>query len=68
VHGVRHILGACFGGIDTWLWYTLVLVAELDYILDSEIFFSHSWTPFPNGGGVGGLAPPQILPGRSRGG
>jgi hypothetical protein len=32
------------------------LVVELDYIPNSDVCFSHSWTPFPNGG-VWGISP-----------
>jgi hypothetical protein len=35
---------------------------EPDYLLDSEVCFSHAWTPFPNGG-CGGISPPQLSPG-----
>jgi hypothetical protein len=32
---------------------------KLDYIPDSDVCFSHAWTPFPNqGGGCGGDSPP----------
>jgi hypothetical protein len=42
---------------------------EPDYLPDSEVCFSHAWTPFPNGGGgVGGISPPQICPGGPGGG
>jgi hypothetical protein len=33
-----------------------LLVVEPDYLPDSEVCFSHAWTPFPNGG-VGGISP-----------
>jgi hypothetical protein len=36
---------------------------EPDYLPDSEVCFSRAWTPFPNGGGVGGISPPQLSPG-----
>jgi hypothetical protein len=35
-----------------------LLVVEPDYIPDLEVYFSCSWTPFPNGGGLGGFPPP----------
>jgi hypothetical protein len=38
----------------------IFLVVELDYLPDSEVCFSYSWTSFPNGG-VGGISPPQIV-------
>jgi hypothetical protein len=44
-----------------------LLVVEPDYLPDSEVCFSHAWTPFPNGG-CGGDFPPQLSPGGSRGG
>jgi hypothetical protein len=31
---------------------------EPDYLPDSEVCFSHAWTPFPNGG-CGGDFPPH---------
>jgi hypothetical protein len=30
---------------------------EPDYLPDSEVFFSHAWTPFPNGGVWGDFTP-----------
>jgi hypothetical protein len=40
---------------------------EPDYLPDSEVCFSHAWTPFPNGGVWGGF-PPTTSPRGSRGG
>jgi hypothetical protein len=36
-----------------------MLVVEPDYLPDSEVCFSHAWTPFPNKGGGGGGFPPH---------
>jgi hypothetical protein len=47
--------------------FRVLLVVEPDYLPDSEVCFSRAWTPFPNGG-VGGISPPQLSPGGSRGG
>jgi hypothetical protein len=44
-----------------------MLVVERDYLPDSEVCFSHAWTPFPNGG-CGGAFPPQLSLGGSKGG
>jgi hypothetical protein len=41
---------------------------EPDYLPDSEVCFSHAWTPFPNGGVWGGFPPHNLSPGGSRGG
>jgi len=43
-----------------------VLVLDLDYLLDLEVYFKHDWTPFPRGErGVGRLSPPQLSLGGS---
>jgi hypothetical protein len=39
----------------------ILLVVEPDYLPDSEVCFSRAWTPFPNGGGVGGGFPPTTV-------
>jgi hypothetical protein len=41
---------------------------EPDYLPDSEVCFSHAWTPFPNKGVWGGFPPHKLSLGGSRGG
>jgi hypothetical protein len=40
---------------------------EPDYLPDSEVCFSHAWTPFPNGG-CGGISPHNCHQGGPGGG
>jgi hypothetical protein len=50
--------------IVQWVPNMALLVVEPDHLPDSEVCFSHAWTPFPNRG-CGGDFPPTTV---SRGG